>query len=178
MLTHTSLRGLFFRPRQSFIVLLSFIINILGPIGGLFARGKEGELVQGNSLLIKEGETLEVGRDTITKTPYTFVTGGVVYDAIPVLASELKAGKIVIAPKLQGENIVCILVQRSTPLDRSGFNITRVFTNSKDEVAITVQEKARTQTKIEPVLMVRNEEEAREVMRKIMEEAEIASSSI
>src|ERR1039458_2720266 len=32
MLKHTSLRGLFSRPWQSFIILISFILNSCGPI--------------------------------------------------------------------------------------------------------------------------------------------------
>ena len=161
-------------------------INILGPVGAILVRDEQGRLAKTDNLLIDEGDTLIMGRDDAYGTLYTFVTKATAFDVVTVNAAEFSNGRFVpmalagskLAKALETHDAIFVIVQRETPVDMAHFTVTRTFVNNPENVTVTLNEEARSETKIEPVIMARNEEEAKRVIQEITNAMEISPAEL
>jgi len=147
-------------------------IKIGTTIGGVLSRNPNGSFVVSDSLLIRDGESLLLGKDMVTSAPYSFVAGNRVFDAVLVDRERFIVGEIFPVSKLN-ENAIFILLERDVLFDESTFKISRVLSATDSDVVVSVQEAATSATAIKPVIVVKDDQEAEMVFKEILNMMEI-----
>ncbi len=116
---------------------------------------QDGTIIRGDQvgLLIQEGASLKVGRDRSAQGQqnYSFILDDKTYDL-----KLIQRGSVVDA----------VLVERGVPINvnAGNFDVSRTLVNELSRVAVTMEPGATSRTTISPVLMVRNAQEAEEVL--------------
>ncbi len=119
-------------------------------------RDPQGRLVLGDSLLIEEGQQLEIGRDRIAKN-YVFAVGGRTY----AVAQYNNQFVLIRRPALQPEN----------------FNLSRSVQNRQDRLTVLTDSGATSRTMIQPFIMASNPQEALEILSKVFNRANYLSEA-
>ncbi|MFH1797916.1 MAG: AarF/UbiB family protein [Candidatus Omnitrophota bacterium] len=107
-------------------------------IGGVITKKNNGEILREDSVLIKEGDALKIGRDS-KNGMYCFIVNSCIYDV----------------GEYQGQ---FVLVTREKGIQQADFMVSRTLHNNASDIVIQIEQDAVSQTKIRPVLEVRGKE--------------------